>query len=187
VLYYLFSQYDMTVVDYEEIPIHSGSIRVYIKNNVVDLSRKVCDRLKDEINIGLTRLSFYNDFASRAKESIVEIKTKVKDLNNRGYNVVGFGASGRATQMCNLCKFTTNDVKYIVDESPERVGRYIAGSHIPIVGNLGSDVDFVFIFAWNYAKTIMSKLKNHGCEFIVPLPKCRIFESLVDADNLLGI
>ena len=38
-LHNLFKQYDMTVIDFEEIPIHAGSIRVTGKNAKLDMPR----------------------------------------------------------------------------------------------------------------------------------------------------
>ena len=61
---------------------------------------------------------------------------------------------------CNLTSLNSNVVKFIVDESPERCGRYIANTDIPIVDVetlKNSDVDLLIIFAWNYSKMIIEK------------------------------
>ena len=44
----MFERYDMTVVDFKEIPIHSGSIRVTVCNSKVDKPNKILDRIKLE-------------------------------------------------------------------------------------------------------------------------------------------
>ena len=56
---------------------------------------------------------------------------------------------------CNLTDLNSDIVKFIVDESPERCGRYIANTDIPIVDVetlKNSDVDLLIIFAWNYSR-----------------------------------
>ena len=52
---------------------------------------------------------------------------------------------------CNLTGINKDVVKFIVDESPERCGRYIANTEIPIVDVetlKNNDVDLIIIFAW---------------------------------------
>ena len=44
----LFQKYGMTIVDFEEIPIHSGSIRVTVANRNTYKSPKVLDRIELE-------------------------------------------------------------------------------------------------------------------------------------------
>ena len=47
-LHNLFKQFNMSIIDFNEIDIHSGSIRVYIQNTPNKMPKKVLDRLKLE-------------------------------------------------------------------------------------------------------------------------------------------
>ena len=63
----------------------------------------------------------------------------------------------------NLIKdIMKSDVEFIVDESPERAGRFIAGTHVPIVDKNHLDGDeekptYIIIFAWNFSSSIISR------------------------------
>jgi len=186
----LFNRFDMTVVDFDRIPIHAGSIRVYVRNKVVPPieNAKVITHLMVESQLGLTKLDYFQSFASRVEEHSGQIKLFLE--RNSDKKIVGYGASGRANMLCNICDITPDQVSYIVDESPERVGRYIAGKRIPIVGPevLEKDPpDLIFIFAWNFAKMIMSKLEGRGYRYIIPFPKPIIIEKYEELKDFISI
>ena len=64
-------------------------------------------------------------------------------------------------------------IEYIVDESPERSGRYTAGTNIPIVSKevLDNDnPDYVLVFAWNFIKIIANKLKDREFKLLCAFP-----------------
>jgi SAM-dependent methyltransferase len=156
-LHNMFSRYGMTIVNVEEIPVHSGSIRVTVDNAEIEIPTKVKKYLQLEKDLGMLEDKYYEVFASRAQQAVDAIRDYVKDAKEQGKVVVGYGASGRANMLANLAKLDKTQVQFICDESPERQGRYLAGLDIPIVGpeRLGDEVDIVIVFAWNFAeKTI---------------------------------
>ena len=78
---------------------------------------------------------------------------------------------------CNLTNISKDIVKFIVDESPERCGRYIANTEIPIVSPSAlkdSYVDLIIIFAWNYSKMIIEKTPMDFCRYLVAFPKVQV-------------
>jgi len=70
-----------------------------------------------------------------------------------------------------------------VDESPERIGRVMPGTHNPIVGPdrlTEEPPDLLLISAWSYAEQIREKViarlgSSAGPEFCVPLPNPGMF------------
>ena len=179
-LKYLFDLHGMSIVYYEEIPIHSGSIRLVVQNVAGATSQKVIERIQQEKDWGITSVQWYSDFGKRTEEHINLIHDTVVKIKNEGYKIAGYGASGRANMVCNLSKLTPDLIDYIVDESPERSGRYISGTHIPIVGKEMLDTnkpDYIFIFAWNFAEMIMEKLKDYNFEYILAFPTMQIIHS----------
>ena len=90
-----------------------------------------------------------------------------------GLRIAGYGASGRANMACNILGLDSDTIEFIVDESPERCGRYIANTKIPIVDVdtlKNSDIDILIIFAWNYADMIMEKTKFKNYTYMVAFP-----------------
>ena len=80
---------------------------------------------------------------------------------------------------CNLTELNQNIVKFIVDESPERCGRYIANTEIPIVDVetlKNSDIDLLIIFAWNYSRMIIEKTQFKKYKYLVAFPKVQLVD-----------
>lgn len=186
----LFKQYDMTIVDVEDIPIHGGSIRVFVKNTKEDISEEMESRYLMESNMGLTTFTYFNNFGSRSLDHIKEVKNMLKDIKKEGKIIIGYGASGRGNIFCSLCDITTSIVNYIIDESPERINRYTAGTHIPIMSPehiADNKPDYIFIFAWNYSKMIIDKLKGNNYKYIIAFPEIIILDDTKLLTNKLFI
>lgn len=184
-LSYLFRQHAMTIVDCEFIPIHNGSIRVTVKNGTHLTPKGVEFVIGTEMAGGMTSIEWYNTFSLKVNAHISMIKNKIKDLKSQGRSIIGYGASGRANMICNICDLDSIKINYIVDESPERTGRYIAGKGIPIVKNIIGNPDYIVIFAWNFAKMIIDKLQGRGYKFIVFFPLYKVVENSSELE--LGI
>lgn len=182
-LSYLFELFGMEIFDVERIPIHSGSIRVYTKNNgnqKYPIEISVVNLINLEKNLGLDREETFKSYASKVLTKRDELIDVVKKLKSGGNRIIGYGASGRASVHLNFCNFGPDEIEYVVDMSPERKGRMMPGVHIPIVDPdiLNKDSpNFAIIFAYNYEKEIIEKERDfleRGGKFIVPLPEVRI-------------
>lgn len=183
---YFARKFDMQVVDFEEIPIHSGSIRVTMqKRNVYRLSSltnsdKVQLEIKKEKEIGLYDVDYFLNFTNRMNNQIKDFRETLDTIKGDS-QVIGYGASGRANMFCNIVKLTSNDVEFIIDESPERYNRYIANTDIPIypkekLENMDKEI-YIIIMAWNYQDMIIDKLKKMGFKnFVVAFPEPKIIK-----------
>ena len=180
----------MTIVDFEEIPVHAGSLRVYVKNSFEDLNSKVSSKIEEELELGLTDFSYFEKFSDDSKNHILQTKKYINDLVGKGFKVAGYGASGRANVLCNLCEFNSDIISYVVDESPERSGRYIASTDIKIVDKnflKENPVDYILIFAWNFSKIIIDKLQDLDCVFLVPFPEMQSVKNSSELKNFVGL
>ena len=177
----IFKQYDMTIIDYEIIPIHSGSIRVTVSNSKQETPQKVLDKMALE-SITICNLNFLHQYTKDVKEHISDFN---KMFYNLGKNVIGYGASGRAGIFCSMTELDVDDIEFIVDESPQRAGRYLSGTKIPIVdfehlqitNDIMDNIDVIFIFAWNYSKMIIEKTKHLNCKYLVAFPTVQLVDS----------
>lgn len=170
----------MTVVDFEEIPIHSGSIRVTMRNSVEPLCDKITNRISYEKSIGLDNTDYFKNFENGMKQQLHDFHSIINDITKNNNKIIGYGASGRANMFCNIGNVNVNTISCIIDESPERYGRYIANTEIPIhppeeLNNYDPSNTYILILAWNYYDMITTKLKNKGFDkFIVAFPKPKI-------------
>ena len=83
-----------------------------------------------------------------------------------------------------------NVVKFIVDESPERCGRYIANTEIPIVEPSELDdteVDLLIIFAWNYSKMIIEKTFWGFFKYLVAFPSVQLVNNYNELEGFDSI
>ena len=175
----MFAKFDMTVIDFEEIPIHAGSIRVTVKNKKVDIPLKVKDRLNKE-SLTICNDNFLGKYNTKVSQHINNFKTQIKELSKK-YTIAGYGASGRANMFCNITGLNVNDIKFIVDESHERCGRHIANTEIPIVDIetlKNNDIDLLIIFAWNYSQMIIEKTQFKQFKYLVAFPHIQIVDKI---------
>lgn len=187
----LLEDHDMYIVDYDEIPVHAGSIRVYFKNKLSKDTKspeKVLKKLDQEESSGLCNLEFYQNFSNTVQNHLENTKQLLLELST-SHKIIGYGASGRANMLSHLLGLSTDIIEYIVDESPERYNRYLAKTHIPIYDKKHLDDDpekpeYIFIFAWNFAKMIIDKLQDLDCSFIIPMPEPHIVKKSEDLMNL---
>ena len=184
----MFEKHNMTVVDFEEIPIHAGSIRVNVKNKNTFIPKKISDRIELESNT-IANVKYLKNYGGDVKTHISDFNDTIKKISNE-YNIAGYGASGRANMFCNLTGLNQDIVKFIVDESPERCGRYIANTEIPIVDVetlKNSDTDLLIIFAWNYSKMIIEKTQFKKYKYLVAFPKVQLVDSYEELKGFKSI
>ena len=184
----MFKKYNMTIVDFEEIPIHSGSIRVTVVNDEIGLSNEIQNKLELESKT-IANIDYLKKYGDDVKTYVIEFNQKIKELSKE-YIIAGYGASGRAGIFCSMTGLDENIVKFIVDESPERCGRYLSGTKIPIVepSDLDkSDVDLIIIFAWNYSKMIIEKTFWGFFKYLVAFPSVQLVNNYDELEGFDSI
>lgn len=94
----------------------------------------------------------------------------------QGKTVVGFGAPAKGVTLLNYCRMGPEDIAFVVDSTPEKQGKFVPGTGIPVFaeGHLSnSPVDALLILSWNYKEEILKKIKKivrHPVTVIVPFP-----------------
>ena len=184
----MFKRFNMTLIDFEEIPIHAGSIRVTVKNSKINTPKIIKDRLILESNT-ICNKDYLVNYNNKVLNHIKEFKNIIKDLSTK-YNIAGYGASGRANMFCNLTNLDKNIINFVVDESPERCGRYIANTKIPIVDIdtlKNSNIDLLIIFAWNYSKMIIDKTQFKKFKYLIAFPYIQIVNNYTELKDFKSI
>lgn len=144
-------------VKHEVLPFHGGLLRgLFVKT-----SNPVSYPLpEDYFTKVLSRASKIQDFYDFLGNSEIT-KELLKSPNN-----IAFGASGKATMILNMLEQHGVRFSYIVDESPIKIGKFIPGTAIPIVGPHMLKSEFerknILVTAWNYFDNIYERYKNHG-------------------------
>ena len=180
----IFSAHGLPIFDVEELPTHGGSIRIYAAH-AEDFSKSRTERLMAlrgrETEAGVGTLTYYADFESRVRETKRKLLEFLIEAKRAGKRVVGYGAPGKGNTLLNYCGIRTDFLDFTVDRSPHKQGRFLPGTHIPILppDRLSeARPDYVLILPWNLKTEIMDQLagiRAWGGRFLVPIPEVTVY------------
>lgn len=118
-------------------------------------------------------------FGDGVRDRVGRLEGLVAEAADSGRSIATFGAAGRATILFNMVPALRRHVAYVLDESPERIGRLLPGAHNPVVAleRLAADPpDVLLLSAWSYAPALIEKARallegRQSPDFWVPLPE----------------
>jgi SAM-dependent methyltransferase len=175
----LFRMHSLFVNDVRQLPIHGGSLRIYVQKTE-DVSGAVREMLKTETEEGLDRREYYRDFAARVENIRTSLRSLLSDLKGKGATIAAYGAAAKGSTLINYSGIGKELVDFVVDRNTHKQGLYMPGQHIPITGTdalLERKPDYVLMLAWNFADEILEQQKQYrqaGGRFIIPVPAPRI-------------
>lgn len=166
----LCKQHGLRIINIERFPIHGGSVRVHIGINK-QKEIEVSDWLISEFEYGIEKLASFN---VNSLKVIHKFRFEINRLKNEGNKIAAFAASAKGNTLLNCAGITIGSIGYIIDETPEKIGKYYPGTFIPIVSMLElkeNPPDYLVILSWNFAEEIISKCRAAGYRgrFILPL------------------
>ncbi len=178
----IFKSVNLRVFDVEQIPTHGGSLRIFgcHENSKHLLTGRVAELLLRENHAGMKSSEYYHGFqekAFRVKSNLLEFLLHAR---KEGKRVAGYGAAAKGNTLLNYCGVKNDLIEFVVDLSPHKQGRFLPGSHIPIVEEARLKTfrpDFIIIFPWNIKDEIMKQLSyamEWGGRFVIAIPKLRI-------------
>jgi hypothetical protein len=173
---------DLSAVRIDRLPVHGGSLRLYLSRAARGHAAEVRALEANERRAGLSDAERYRQFAADVQESRNVLVSLLEQLAADGRRVAGYGAPAKANTLLNFCGIDTRLLRYTVDKNPRKVGLYTPGAHIPVrdVSALyaaGLDADYLAILAWNFAEEIMQQqraFRDGGGRFIIPVPRARV-------------
>ena len=181
----IFAKNGLNVFNAEKLGTHGGSLRVYAQRSdtgVHQVSVRVEELINEENKAGMTSITLYRGFQEHAEKVKNNFLKFLIEKKEDGKLVVGYGAAAKGNTLLNFAGAKSDLIKYVVDRSPHKQGKYMPGSRIPIVSEdrLKSDKpDYVVIFPWNLSSEITGQLKyavGFGAEFIVAVPHLRVLD-----------
>ncbi|MEO8418765.1 MAG: class I SAM-dependent methyltransferase [Methylophilaceae bacterium] len=177
----IFAGAGLRVFDVEELPTHGGSLRVYGCH--AEDSRVTADvvpaLLAEEARRGLRSLEVYQAFQSRADRVKDDLLLFLIEQKRAGKLVAGYGAAAKGCTLLNYAGIKADLLSYVCDAAPSKQGKYLPGTHIPI---LHPDVlrehkpDIVLILPWNIQAEVtqqMAHVREWGGKFAVAVPSIK--------------
>jgi len=179
----ILADHGLELFDVEQLPTHGGSLRIYAKHKE-DISKivlpKVAKLIKYEKEIGVTSTRYYEDFKSGISKIRIAVLKFLFEMKEKNKRVVAYGAAAKGNTLLNYCGIRCDLIDFVVDKSPHKQGKFLPGSHIPVVKEdiiKSVKPDYVFILPWNIKKEIISQLgyiREWNGEFFVAIPSLRI-------------
>ncbi len=161
--------------DIKTVPIHGGSLRIFIKKGDPTHCDKALAMVGFEVSQLLYQMTTYFTFRERVTNNCRSLRELVWKLVSEGQKVIGYGASAKGNTLLN---YTMLPLFYIVDDNPLKHGYFTPGQKILIrplseVENEEQNLNVVLL-AWNFAREIKenwSKLRaGEGDYFIQYVP-----------------
>jgi hypothetical protein len=172
----LHRRYGLEVFDVERSEVYGGSIRVFAGwAGEHEISKRVHRLIAVEDEARLYDPQTNADFAERIAARRRTLFDDVYRLVSQGKKVIGLGAPAKAATVANYCRLGPDLVDYVTEVNPLRIGKFLPGTHIPIVDEeqMFTDerpADAGILFAWNYYDEIVPKLRKRGFDGEILLP-----------------
>jgi SAM-dependent methyltransferase len=174
----LFRRHNLVIQSVERIPIHGGSLRLFIgKSRFVKPDYTVKNLMAEETILGICEIGFYKNFAKKVeflKKNLVSI---LQTLKNNGNHIAAYGAAAKGCILLNYFGIESNMIDFVADRSTYKQNHYMPGVHIPICPPeklLENHPDYTIILAWNFADEIIQQQCKYTGRFIIPIPEIKI-------------
>ena len=177
----IFVSAGLRIWDVEELSTHGGSLRIFgcLSQAEHITSNRVAIMLAREKANGLTNLATFTAFQARAERLKDDLIGWLIEQKRGGRRLAAYGAAAKGNTLLNFAGIKPDLLPYVCDAATSKQGKYLPGSHIPIVP---PDVlrvdppDVLLVLPWNIIKEVkeqLSDLAALGTQFASALPELR--------------
>lgn len=176
-----FDRHGLELIDVERVPIQHGSIvgTAQIQGGGRPVEASVHDLLALETARKLDQIETLKAFGRKVEGLRKETQTLAKEWRRTGVTVAGYGAARSGPTLISQLGLT-GVIQYIVDDHPQKVGKFSSGDGIPIIPTaelLQRMPDYTVILAWVHAQKIIEANQEYlkrGGKFVVLCPETRV-------------
>lgn len=174
------NQFDTIYHEHFSYLSHGGSLLIYAEHKehqLREVSSSVYSLLSKESAAGMNEASYYCDFQQMANKVKHDLLSLLLTCKSEGKTVVAYGAAAKGNTLLNCCGIKKDLVRFVVDASPHKQGKFLPESHIPVVHETeikATNPEFILILPWNIKEEIMKQLdyiRQWGGKFIIPIPQ----------------
>ena len=168
--------------DVQELPSHGGSLRVWAQH--AEHSRAVLPSVaalvQREDAAGLGQRHFHGALQAQAEQIKNDLLAFLIEQRRAGKRVVAYGAAAKGNTLLNFAGVRADLIDFVVDASPHKQGRFLPGSHIPVVAEQRlreARPDFILILPWNLRDELAAQLaytRDWGARLVSAVPTLQV-------------
>ncbi|MFL5295266.1 MAG: methyltransferase domain-containing protein [Phenylobacterium sp.] len=168
--------------DVELLSTHGGSLRLFCCHRGAGYEET--EALKalraQEAAAGLDRIETYAGFAPRVQAVRASFRSFLAAEKQAGRRLAAYGAAAKGNTFLNYCGATAADIEAVFDASPAKQGRFLPGSHIPILSPEAVRQvrpDDLLILPWNLKDEIVGQMgfiREWGACFVTASPETKV-------------
>ena len=179
----ILARHGLMVYDADELDAEDGWLRLFAchaEDPLRPITPRVDSVLAREREAGLDSLAVYGRFAGRVREAKRQLLHFLIDAKASGKEIVGYGATGRATVLLNYCGIGTDFLSYTVDERADRQDMHLPGTHVPIQTPdeiRRSRPDYVLMLSGTSYRDVLPRLsyiRTWDGRCVVPIPEVQV-------------
>jgi hypothetical protein len=159
-------------------------LRIYAGHQE-DRSKRISTNVKDlnekESAVSMGDLSYYLGFQDKVNKVKYELLSFLLTQKREGKKVVAYGAAAKGNTLLNYCGIKKDLIEFVVDASPHKQGKFLPGSHIPVIAENGVKQykpEYILILPWNIKEEIIRELdyvRKWDGKFVIPIPELTVF------------
>ena len=122
---HLFRRHGLHVQDVARVPIHGGSLRLFVTKGTSKASPNVATLMIEEANSGMRNVATYVNFGARVEALRASLTSILDTLKRRGDRIAAYGAAAKGSTLLNCFGIGKETLDFVVDRSPHKQGRFI--------------------------------------------------------------
>ena len=119
-------RHGLMVGDVELVPIHGGSLRMFLVHSGQSPSAGVVELLAKEKSEGLLGFEHYRDFGDRVARLKQQLLALLQRLRGEGRRIAAYGASAKGSTLMNAFGIDARLIEFVVDRIEPQAGPFHA-------------------------------------------------------------
>jgi SAM-dependent methyltransferase len=165
----------LEIFDIKRVNTQGGSFRIFTQKKTGQriIQQSVLDFVQAENDFHLYKDATYEDFVAKIEALRKDLSHVITTAQASGRTISCYGCPAKFALFSKFFGLDSSTIKYVVDDSPLKQGRFSPGKKIPIVGRehfLQNPTDFCIVSVWNMADAVISRNPEYKGIWVKPMP-----------------
>lgn len=176
-------RHGLSLIDIDDLPTHGGSNRYWLgATGQHETQAAVAAAIDDELKRGLLSVPKYREFAEDCRATICGLQSWLLDRRSAHSRIFAYGAAAKGNTLLNAAGIDNRIIRCAVDASPEKQGKFLPGSRIPIVSTESLAAlapDDILLLPWNLRSEVAAFVGRTcpGARLWIAVPRMEIVQT----------